>query len=119
MKDPLRDYETELTGGLEQRKWHYLAAKEGGGSEAVLYFMGAEYDPVRVTYDLDGCVSINADGHSYFAFDADTLRWLADMVDEVEESVVSWMAGEAPDIEATWGKPDQFDDEEGGHAVDG
>lgn len=114
MTGRMREFEEYLSGGLEHRKWHYLFIEdeqcEGGQREAVLLFMDAEYDLVRVTYDFEGVVQIHADGNKWCSLRALDLEWLAGMVDEVASAVEAWMEGGEPSIEKSWGKYEGCED---------
>lgn len=107
-KAHLTEFEESLTEGYKHGEWHYIwDTTEHSGQQrvAVLYFMDAEYDPVRVTFDFDEGIEIHADGAMWHTLTADQLRWLAHRTEEVTDAYHSWSAGEAPDIEEFWGKP--------------
>ena len=44
-----------------------------------MFLMDVEYDPVRITYGIEGEISIHADGHTYHMFTSDQLEFIAAM----------------------------------------
>lgn len=100
--DSMRKLELCLSGGLEHRRWHFVVHPETG-PEAVLFFMDAEYDLVRVTGDMEGIISVHADGNEWLAFDAQQLRWLARKSGELARRMEKYRSVGDAEIDAGWG----------------
>lgn len=110
----MRQFEEYLSAGYEHWKWHYLWTTDEKGTpserEAVLFFMDAEYDLVRVTYDDDGVINIHADGAEWCSLTADSLTQLSTMTDEIENEVDKWRDGLPSDATEGWGEYEDSDD---------
>lgn len=76
MSDPLKKYERELFGGHDAGEI-FAFDRGGAGLEATMYMMDAEYDPVRITFDIEGGVKINADNNKWVNLTPSQLRFLA------------------------------------------
>lgn len=108
MKDRMKKFEESLTGGRALRKWHFLPAQNeyDDGEVAVLFFMDVEYDPVRVTYDFDSCLSIHADCHKWHTFSPEQMEWLAEKAREADDLLTAWRNGSRNRVYNAWGKPE-------------
>lgn len=82
----MRDFEEELVGGHRHGVLLTLES-DGDDPDVVMFMMDAEYDPVRITYDPDGGISIHADGHKYHMFTAHQLEFIAE---KAAEAVDIW-----------------------------
>lgn len=72
------------TGGV---RGNVLIVEKGedGYPEVYAYVGDIELDVVRVDFDAEGAIKIDADGMKYLSFDADTLTLLSDLAEEAEE----------------------------------
>lgn len=76
----LDSFEKELCDG---NKPGTLFLKDYGDGTCVnMWLMDAEYDPIRIAYDVEGDVTIFADGHKWVCFSPDQLIFIADQSDE-------------------------------------
>ena len=84
VNEKMRKLEMELVGGHEHCVLHLLEL-DGAEPDVVMFIMDAEYDPVRVTYDPGGGISIHADGHKYHMFTAHQLEFIAEKAEEAKD----------------------------------
>jgi hypothetical protein len=113
-KRRMKELEESLTGGYKHGVWHFLFRKvddsEQMVEEAVLFFMDVEYDPVRVTYQGEGCINIHADGNAWVCLSDKQLEFLADKVREVEALHAAWRDGADNAVRKAFGAPESFDE---------
>jgi len=83
----LTGFEDFLFDGKEQWKAHPQYDDENNVESYVVFFMDVEYDPVTVTIDLDGNITMPDDDHQYMIMNPEMLRKLADIA---EECIVDW-----------------------------
>lgn len=89
----MKGFEEHLTGGFEHGKLLMLESTENGqpSLDCVLFFMDAEYDPVRVTFDTDGLATIHADGHKWHVFTEEHLDMLATFSSDAPDFWYQWI----------------------------
>lgn len=78
----LTGFEDAIFDGKEQWKAHPQYDDENEVESYVVVFMDVEYDPVTVTIDLDGNVTMHDDAHQYMIMNPAMLRKLADIAEE-------------------------------------
>lgn len=79
----LTGFEDAIFDGKEQWVAHPQYDDENNVESYVVVFMDVEYDPVTVTIDLDGNITMPDDNNHYMIMNAAMLRKLADIADEI------------------------------------
>ncbi|MGY9049164.1 hypothetical protein P775_04270 [Puniceibacterium antarcticum] len=80
----LKDFEEYLTGGYEHGVLHLLEDNVNG-PEIVMFMMDVEYDPVRISFGIEGEISLHADGHTYHMFTPEQLQFIAETSVDAQE----------------------------------
>jgi len=78
----LDQFENHLFQGKEQWKAH-PQYENGELIEYKVFFMDVEYDPICVTIDPDGMVTMPDDEHTHVTMDSDMLFKLAEIAAEI------------------------------------
>lgn len=82
----LDQYEAFLFEGVEQWKAHPVKNDEGEVEFYSVVFMDVEYDPIRVTIDLDGIVTMPDDDNEYARMNSDMLFKLAEIAANIQDN---------------------------------
>lgn len=83
----LTGFEDAIFDGKEQWKAHPNLNEDDEVESYSVFFMDVEYDPVTVTIDLDGNITMPDDHNQYMIMNPAMLRKLADIA---EECIVDW-----------------------------
>lgn len=83
----LTGFEDAIFDGKEQWKAHPQYDDENEVESYVVFFMDVEYDPVTVTIDLDGNITMPDDDNHYMMMNPAMLRKLADIAEECMDGV--------------------------------
>lgn len=79
----LTGFEDAIFDGKEQWKAHPNLNEDDEVESYVVVFKDVEYDPVTVTIDLDGNITMPDDHNQYMIMNPAMLRKLADIADEI------------------------------------
>ena len=79
----LEGYENFLFDGNEQWKAHPNLNEDDEVESYSVFFMDVEYDPISVTIDLDGSITMPDNEFECVVMNAAMLRKLADIADEI------------------------------------
>ena len=79
----LTGFEDAIFDGKEQWVAHPNLNDENEVESYDVVFMDVEYDPVKVTIDLDGNITMHDDNYQYMIMNPAMLRKLADIADEI------------------------------------
>lgn len=98
MSKRLQKYMEGLVGGHSYNVVHYLHKADGSDTDEsviVMFVVDAEFDPICIEFDIEGCARIYTDGNEWHQLTPDQLRFIADKGEEAKARWDEILAAEA------------------------